>query len=196
MSAPRNDDEKNTKPKQESSKNPNAPSTGANFRAAMQGVTPLAESKRVTTPLTTKRPITPSPAKHAAQQTAFEVHRDGEAHWGHRADLAPKILQRLRRGEIAIERELDLHHLTEEEARIRVLEFLRAARNDALRCVRIIHGRGLHSGGGPILKAGFVNWLEADPAFAQLKAVTLAFATAPPKLGGSGATLILFARQR
>lgn len=164
------------------------------FRAAMQDVRPLTDQERFAPQPTLKN------VNHMIETPAagsiFEVHRDGEQHWGQRTGLAPKTLSRLRRGQIAIERELDLHQLTEDEARTRVLACLRTTRDSEARCVRIIHGRGLHSAGAPVLKTSLVDWLETDPAFAKLRREILAFTTAPPALGGSGATLILFARKR
>jgi DNA-nicking Smr family endonuclease len=68
---------------------------------------------------------------------------------------------------------------------VQLAQFLQYARSQRLACVRIIHGKGLRSGQrGPVLKQT-VNTLlrRADPV--------LAFASARPAAGGTGATLVL-----
>ncbi len=169
-----------------------------NFRAAMQNVKPLA-TREYFIPQTTLKNVDSSDIRkkeRTSDGVSFNIHRDGTRHWGHRADLPPKTLSRLQRGEIVVERKLDLHHFTEDDARKEVLKFLRTARDHGLRCVSIIHGRGLHSAGAPILKTSLIDWIEGDPGFAKLKREILAFTTAPPQRGRDGATLILFARKR
>ncbi len=168
--------------------------TDGEFRDAMQGVTPLNSPKKFSIPAVhnpTQKRVVPLRA-HKTQTPPFEVHRDSEQHYGHRTGLAQKTLVQLRRGDISSEREIDLHGCAEEAARTRVLAFLHAALNDRLRCVSIVHGRGLHSPNGPILKEGLLNWLEADPAFFKVKKAILAFAT----VSRGGATLILFKHKR
>ena len=98
------------------------------------------------------------------------------------------VLRRLRRGQYRVEDEIDLHGLTVQEASEQLSAFLRAARARQLRCVRIIHGKGLRSGTrGPVLK-NTVNALlrRCDPV--------LAFASARPVAGGTGAALVLLGR--
>ena len=58
--------------------------------------------------------------------------------------LPPRSLQRLRRGEIAVQDELDLHGADAREAETLVRAFITHAREHGLGCVRIIHGKGLH----------------------------------------------------
>ena len=54
-----------------------------------------------------------------------------------------------------------------------------------LRCVRVIHGKGLRSGpAGPVLKHAVSDWL------ARIDSVA-AFATARPEDGGTGALYVL-----
>lgn len=47
---------------------------------------------------------------------------------------------------------LDLHGLTKNEAMARLEFFVQHARRRAMRCIRIITGKGLHSQAGPVLK--------------------------------------------
>src|SRR6202050_5855192 len=95
-----------------------------------------------------------------------------------RAGVPEMVLRRLRRGTYRVESEIDLHGLTVSEATAQLNHFLREARAHQLRCVRVIHGKGLRSGTrGPVLK-NTVNALlrRSDPV--------LAFAFARP---GGGA---------
>ena len=122
----------------------------------------------------------------------FLVTREGERVYG----LAPGVdaahLRRLRRGEPAADRELDLHGLAAEEAREDVAFELRDAFDAGERCLRIVHGRGAHSPAGPVLKQALLEWLQQPP----LAALVLAFASAPPAQGGAGALLVLLRRRR
>jgi len=100
-----------------------------------------------------------------------------------------RILNRLKRGEFAIQAELDLHGYTSEEARGKFNQFLLNSRSGKRTCVRIIHGKGLRSPGGkPVLKQKVAAWL------AKRKDV-LAFCQAPNHDGGSGALYVLLAKQ-
>ncbi len=167
------------------------------FREAMQGVRPLKPSSRH--PPTRRAP---RPRARFARAERANVLRESIALTGtdlyevqpgddiqFRRDGVPEtVLRRLRRGEFRIDAELDLHGLNAAEASAHLSAFLRAARASNLRCLRIIHGKGLRSGNrGPVLK-NLVNSLlrRCDPV--------LAFASARPVAGGTGATLILLQR--
>jgi DNA-nicking Smr family endonuclease len=95
------------------------------------------------------------------------------------------VLRRLRRGDYRIEAELDLHGLTLIEARAQLREFLLAATARRLRCLRIVHGKGLRSGQrGPVLK-------QAVNSLLRRLDLVLAFTSAAMHDGGTGATLVL-----
>jgi DNA-nicking Smr family endonuclease len=95
------------------------------------------------------------------------------------------IMRRLRRGTYRIEAELDLHGHSAAEAGGVLAEFIRMARAHGWRCVRIIHGKGLRSGQrGPVLKNVVNTLLRRSDA-------VLAFTSARPASGGTGATLVL-----
>ncbi|MGB3069101.1 MAG: Smr/MutS family protein [Ottowia sp.] len=107
-----------------------------------------------------------------------------------RPGLGPDVTARLRRGHWAVQREVDLHGLRVEEAREKLSGFLREAHRAGLRCVRVVHGKGLGSPGRqPVLKGKVHSWL------AQKKEV-LAFVQAKPLEGGAGALLVLLAAGR
>jgi len=113
----------------------------------------------------------------------------GEAFAYRRDDVPADVLRRLQRADFAIEDEIDLHALRERAAEDLLRAFLARARDAGSRCVRIVHGKGLHSARGPILK-GMVERVLS------LRADVLACATAPAAQGGSGAMLVLLAGER
>lgn len=99
--------------------------------------------------------------------------------------LSRLTLRKLRRGQYTIQGRLDLHGYTSDVARQFLFDFIRAASHKGLRCVLIIHSKGLNSQHGEaILKARTRHWLT------QLSQV-LAFCDAPPTDGGTGAVVIL-----
>jgi DNA-nicking Smr family endonuclease len=102
-----------------------------------------------------------------------------------RAGVAATVLQKLRRGDYRIEAELDLHGCNGREARAQLVALLTQARSRGLRCLRIIHGKGMRSGpGGPVLKQTVNTLLRRVDS-------VLAFCSARARDGGTGATLVL-----
>lgn len=107
-----------------------------------------------------------------------------------RRGIGVDVLKRLRRGEWAIQSQVDLHGLRRDEARERLGQFLREAVRQGLRCVRIVHGKGLGSPGRePVLKGKVRAWLVQ-------KAEVVAFTQARPAEGGAGALVVLLDAQR
>ena len=104
-----------------------------------------------------------------------------------RAGIPRQVLRKLRSGGWVIQDQLDLHGLDRHEAREALAAFLAACRKRGLRCVRVIHGKGLGSiNREPVLKVKVKHWL------AQREEV-LAYCQARPVDGGSGALLVLLA---
>lgn len=96
-----------------------------------------------------------------------------------------RVLRDLRRGRYRVQGEVDLHGLRAEEARRELRRFLAAARDRDLRCVRIVHGKGLRSGpAGPVIKTSVHRWLRKWDQ-------VLAFCAAPARDGGTGAVYVL-----
>ncbi len=104
-----------------------------------------------------------------------------------RPGIGPDVLPRLRRGHWAVQGEIDLHGLRTDAAREALGAFLRQAQRTGLRCVRVVHGKGLGSPGrAPVLKAKVHGWLIQ-------KREVLAFVQARPLEGGAGALVVLLA---
>ena len=102
-----------------------------------------------------------------------------------RPGIGPDVTRKLRRGDWSIQRQLDLHGLRRDEARERLSFFIREAHKHGIRCVRVVHGKGLGSPGkAPVLKSRVHSWLV------QKKEV-LAFVQAKPADGGAGALVVL-----
>lgn len=102
-----------------------------------------------------------------------------------RPGIGVEITRRLRAGHWSIQRQLDLHGLRVDEAREALGDFIRHARKTGLRCVRVVHGKGLGSPGkSPVLKGRVQRWLVQ-------KNEVLAFVQARPMDGGAGALVVL-----
>jgi DNA-nicking Smr family endonuclease len=103
-----------------------------------------------------------------------------------------KLMKKLKRGELPVQGYIDLHGLTKQEAETEVIDFLLESFKSGLRCVLIVHGRGLNSPDNlPVLKGGLPQWISRS----RVRKVVLAFATARPYDGGTGATYV-FLRNR
>lgn len=102
-----------------------------------------------------------------------------------RPGVQKNLLRKLRRGQFSRSGSLDLHGMTTEEARLAIGRFLAEHREDARRCVRIVHGKGNRSvDQRPVLKQMVNHWLpQRDDV--------LAFCSAPEHDGGTGAIYVL-----
>ena len=102
-----------------------------------------------------------------------------------RPGIGLDVTRRLRAGHWSIQRQLDLHGLRRDEAREALAQFIRLAHRTGLRCVRVIHGKGLGSPGkAPVLKGRVQAWLVQ-------KREVLAFVQARAAEGGAGALVVL-----
>jgi DNA-nicking Smr family endonuclease len=164
------------------------------FRAAVGNVTPLAIKQRVVHDRPPQAPVAHQRIEDdrqvliASVSDEFEIdtllHTDAELSF-RRPGIGPDVLRKLRRGEWTIQDHLDLHGLRVGEARELLGRFLREALKRGLRCVRVVHGKGLGSKDRqPVLKGKTRVWL------AQRDEV-IAFCQARPAEGGSGALVVL-----
>lgn len=122
----------------------------------------------------------------------FQIDRDGERVRGLAEGVDKAHLDRLVKGRTEVDVDLDLHGMREGEARTLVRATLREAYEEGDRCVRVVHGRGRHSELGAVLKDAFPGWLAEPPT----DRIVMAFATAPPRDGGTGASYVLLRRKR
>jgi DNA-nicking Smr family endonuclease len=108
----------------------------------------------------------------------------------YRRQNVPKgVLQRLARGEYAAQDELDLHHVNAATAEAMLRRFMKEAFASGMGCVRVIHGKGLNSPDGvPTIK----NLVDR---VLRHRSDVLAFHSAPPAQGGTGAVLVLLGRR-
>ncbi len=166
------------------------------FRAAMEGVAPLTAPDK--TVLKLKKP-TPKPRRRNLCEQFTDTDAESETvtldidmgdEWSFsRPGVSRQTLRRLKRGYWGTELRLDLHGLTQEAAKRQLAVFLDEALARNIRCVQIIHGKGLSSKDRvPVLKYRIGSWL------AQRGAV-LAFCQARPEDGGSGAVMVLLKGQ-
>jgi DNA-nicking Smr family endonuclease len=99
-----------------------------------------------------------------------------------------RLLKQLRRGHFSVRAEIDLHEMTTTVARDAVRAFLDDAIARGEYCVRIVHGKGLRSrADGPVLKRMTATLLSR-------RKDVLAYASARPAQGGTGAVIVLLAR--
>ena len=107
-----------------------------------------------------------------------------------RPGIGTDVTARLRKGDWSIQAQVDLHGLRSDEAREALGGFIRNAYKQGLRCVRVVHGKGLGSPGKqPVLKTKTQRWLIQ-------KNEVIAFVQAKPAEGGAGALVVLLAPAR
>lgn len=170
------------------------PDEAALFKAAVADALPLPDSgKRA--PSAPCVPPVPRQRIRDEQQALVDSLSDyigwedsmetGEELLFLRTGLRRDTLKKLRRGHWILQAELDLHGMVSAEARLAVSAFLAACGKRGLRCVRIIHGKGLGSKNRePVLRNRVKSWL-------MQKDEVLAFSQARAVDGGSGAVVVL-----
>jgi DNA-nicking Smr family endonuclease len=162
------------------------------FREAVRGVRPLAQRTPPPQPPQARPRARFTRADRAAvlEESLDAAGADPQLAGGeelvfHRAHIPQSVLRRLRRGDYRVQREIDLHGLTVAEAKLALRQFLVNALEQHVRCVRIVHGKGLRSGHrGPVLKAA-VN------AVLRRTGAVLAYVSARRVDGGTGALYVL-----
>lgn len=175
------------------------PAPDEDFRREVADVTPLAARRRhspkrpAAPPLPLQRqrderaalaeslegPLSVDDALEAGDELTFVRH-----------GLSRQVLRRLRRGHWTVQDELDLHGMNRDSAAEAVAQFLKASAARGMRCVRIVHGKGLGSKNRePVLKAKLARWLPRRDE-------VLACCQAPAAHGGAGAALVLLRARR
>ncbi|MBN2061276.1 MAG: Smr/MutS family protein [Deltaproteobacteria bacterium] len=170
------------------------------FSKAMSDVTPIPGADRERAPGQGKI-LKPAHPAHEGDQEVIEHLRDlvkgsidmditfsDEYIEGAIRGVSRKVMKMLKRGRLPVQAHIDLHGLTKKEAEAEVRNFLLSSHRRGLRCVLIVHGRGLNSPDSfPVLKERLPIWLNRGPA----RKIVLAFASAMPYDGGTGAIYVL-----
>jgi len=164
------------------------------FRAAVSDVVPLTGTARIEHVRLLPQPV---PAQRLRdEREALNESLTGQVAWDAgmetgeelsyaRNGVGAQTLSKLRRGHWATQDELDLHGHTVEQARLALADFLNRSVHRGLRCVRIIHGKGLRSKNRePVLKPKLGAWLIKRDDI-------LAFCQARSADGGGGAVVVL-----
>jgi len=105
--------------------------------------------------------------------------------WVH-PSIRKDVARKLHGGNFSVQDDIDLHGMNLVEAEEALTLFLTHAAKKRLFCVKVIHGRGLRSPRGPVLKEAMVKWLHTS--FSKW---VLAYSTAKDCDGGLGATYII-----
>lgn len=163
------------------------------FHETMRGVKRLEPHGRAALPRRRPRPMPRQrvPDDDRAREEMLIVDKeDAEVETADelyfvRSGLQHSLLRKLRRGQFPVGAELDLHGMTVEQARQALAWFFGDCRASGVRCVRIVHGKGLSSlGRKPVLKSRLNGWLQRNEE-------VLAFCSARPADGGTGAVYVL-----
>ncbi|RQH09812.1 Smr/MutS family protein [Paraburkholderia dinghuensis] len=154
---------------------------------------PRAPARRAApVPLPTQTQLDEQAVLHEAISDDFDpetlLDTDDSLYY-HRPGISAEVVKKLRRGTWIVQAQLDLHGMRREEAREALQTFIREAGKRGLRCVRVIHGKGLGSvGKEPVLKGKVRAWLVQ-------KEEVIAFCQARAHDGGAGAVLVLLQPQ-
>ncbi|MDR1111049.1 MAG: Smr/MutS family protein [Deltaproteobacteria bacterium] len=171
------------------------------FLRAMEGVSPLADQNR-------RREAEPLPAQSwkptssesediavlrdladlVSGKSEFDFSSTDELSEAQVKGLPAAVMEHLRQGRIPVQDHLDLHGLTLPEAEEAITRFVTDSVYLRRTCLLLVHGRGHRSPDGiPIIKRNLERLLLKSP----IKKHILAFTTARPMDGGSGASYIL-----
>ena len=170
------------------------------FNEAMSGVTPISmeRGEKILPAGKTKKPAHSLPddeeevITHLQNLVAGSIDMDitfsDEYIEGSISGVSKNILKKLKRGKFPIQAHIDLHGLTKKDAEDVVRRFLINSHHRGLRCVLIVHGRGLNSPDSvPVLKERLPVWLNRGPA----RKIVMAFSSSQPYDGGTGAIYVL-----
>lgn len=102
--------------------------------------------------------------------------------------LQPRQFDQLKAGKLNWQAAVDLHGCTLDQAREAVLNLLDNCQKEQLQVAKIVHGKGLINGQA-VLKSAVNGWLKQLPQ-------VLAFSSAIPRDGGTGAVVLLLKRDR
>ncbi|MEM9208006.1 MAG: Smr/MutS family protein [Pseudomonadota bacterium] len=167
------------------------------FRRAMADARPLNKTvlEPVRKQLPAKARFTRADEKavigEILQSPSDEVESGSGDHLSYyQSSVGGRTFRKLARGNYSVQAECDLHGLNVADARDTLHAFVEDCLRRGHTCVRVVHGKGRGSGhGGPVLKRKVNGWLR------QWDKV-LAFVSARPTDGGTGALYVLLKRLR
>lgn len=166
------------------------------FREAIGDITPIKQASMLhnkpDAKAKPKKQEVSSPSSQSLYDSEFEENllERGDELFFSRPEVSKTTLKKLRRGQIRIDEELDLHGMTVEIARTALQEFLSDCHNYSWQCVNIIHGKGIGSESRkPIIKNKVNNWLRQRNDI-------LAFCSATQADGGTGAIYCLLKKMK
>ena len=168
------------------------------WQRVTQRVTPLPGRNQVISSLPTVKQLVhsaklapkipkKSPLSAASSPKIVKPPSPVDLREGERAGLDGRTQRRLFRGDVPIDRRLDLHGYTAVRAEIKLQRFIEDASYAGCRCVLVITGKG-----AGVLKGHVPEWLKRPP----LSGLILALAESRPADGGSGAFYVLLRRRR
>jgi DNA-nicking Smr family endonuclease len=174
------------------------------FQKAMKDVVPLHDTrKRIVRSPSTRQEFPDHQQSQEERErqylstlvkdsSAWDISFSDEYMVGAVPGVGPKIMRRLKRGEFSVQDYIDLHGLKKKEAEAVVSEFIVKSYQRGLRCVLIVHGRGLGSvDHQPAIKRELPVWFRRG----TLKRIVIAFVTARPCDGGAGALYVLLKKR-
>lgn len=170
------------------------------WRSAMRGVQPLPGR------LVPEAPATPDPVEPKGVQPDIAASAKAKApisrpvppavppplEPGAMAGIDRRTADRIRRGKLPLEGQIDLHGLRQAEAHRVLCGFLERCQREGKRAVLVITGKGMRNETGGVLKANVPRWLN-EP---RLRPLVLSFHPARQQHGGEGALYILLRRRR
>jgi len=174
------------------------------FQEAMKGVEPLRDARKKVVRPPSRRDEAPEQSRTKEEKereylsalvqdsSAWDISFSDEYMVGAVPGVGPQIMRKLKRGEFSVQDYIDLHGLKKKEAEEVVQEFILKSHQRGLRCVLIVHGRGLRSvDHQPAIKKELPVWFRKG----ALKRIVLAFVTARPCDGGAGALYVLLKKR-
>ncbi len=92
--------------------------------------------------------------------------------------------KKTRRGRVQIEAQIDLHDMTQLQARTKLHQMIKTAKTSNKKCILVITGKGLRGEG--VLRGSFVKWVNDS----EVRDLIATYASAHKKHGGIGAWYI------
>jgi len=166
------------------------------FQEAVKNVKPLKIKSKTIEPASSKPKPKPIAKKFLEDEKKVlldslsddYIYEDGELEDGLlflRDGHSPDIIKKLKKGYWVVQGSIDLHGMISQEAKTYIVDYIQDCKKRHVRCIRIIHGKGIGSKNKePVLRNKVKNWLAQ-------KDEVIAYSQAPKHDGGSGAVIVL-----